>query len=197
MFRRQVLFVVAAGLLLSPSVHSSPSSPVSVSVRIYNAARVAVDTRRAALAVTARTLAASQIRVDWSDCEIGDVCATPPRAGELVVRLVRARRTGTAGAPVVLGEAAIDTTAGAGVLASIYVDRVELMAKLSETDVTPLLGRAIAHEVGHLLLARNAHSARGLMRARWSPIELQRNDVLDWLLTEDDAAAIRRRLQKF
>jgi hypothetical protein len=197
MFRRQVLFAAAAGLLLSPAAHASPASPVGVRVRIYNTAGVAVETRRAALAVTARTLGASRIPVDWSDCDIGDACGTPPRAGELVVRLVRARRTGTAGAPVVLGDAAIDTAAGAGVLASIYTDRVELMARLAGTDVAPLLGRAIAHEIGHLLMASNAHSARGLMRARWSPGELRRNDVLDWLLTDEDAAAIRRRLQTF
>ena len=52
-----------------------------------------------------------------------------------------------------------------GVLATIFVDSVELIASLSEIDATLLLGRAIAHELGHLLLGTNAHSVRGLMRA--------------------------------
>ena len=194
MFTRQALLVVAAGSLLTPVAHSSPAPRAGVSVRIYNTAGVPDETRRAALALASRALGASRISVGWFECGIGDSCGTPPAVGELMVRLLRSPRTMTATAPFVLGEASIDTTARAGVLASIYVDRVELMAGLAEIDPASLLGRAIAHEVGHLLLASNAHGTRGLMRARWSPDDLRRNDALDWVLTDEDAAAIRRRL---
>ena len=34
---------------------------------------------------------------------------------------------------------------------------------------------------------------RGLMRARWSPDELRREEAVDWLLTDEDAATIRGR----
>src|SRR5689334_15085747 len=30
-----------------------------------------------------------------------------------------------------------------------------------------VLGTVLAHEIGHLLLGRNSHSATGIMRARW------------------------------
>ena len=94
---------------------------------------------------------------------------------------------------MVLGEAFVDTGAGAGVLATIYADRVKLMAELSGTDAASLLGRAIAHELGHLLLATNAHSPSGLMRARWTPSDILGNQIADWVLTRKDAEEIRKR----
>ena len=36
-----------------------------------------------------------------------------------------------------------------------------------------ILGHAIAHEVGHVLLGTNGHSVGGLMRARWGRAEWQ------------------------
>lgn len=36
-----------------------------------------------------------------------------------------------------------------------------------------ILGRAMAHEIGHLLLAGAPHSAKGVMRATWSPEDLR------------------------
>ena len=35
------------------------------------------------------------------------------------------------------------------------------------------LGRALAHEIGHYLLGTSRHTARGLMRAHFSPLELR------------------------
>jgi hypothetical protein len=95
----------------------------------------------------------------------------------------------------VLGEAFIDTRERTGVLATVFVDRVEWIAGLSETDAALLLGRAIAHEIGHLLLGTNAHSVSGLMRAQWTPADIRRHASTEWELTRENAAAIWRRLQ--
>jgi hypothetical protein len=97
--------------------------------------------------------------------------------------------------PLVLGEAFIDTRARTGVLATVFPEHVELIAALSETDAALLLGRTIAHELGHLLLGTTAHSVRGLMRAQWTPADVRRHASADWELTTEDATAIRRRLQ--
>ena len=168
MCKRQILIVLAVGAFLPTKAHATPASFLNVNVRVYNTARAPTETRRGALVVASHTLGASRISVDWFDCEVADTCGRPPAAGELVVRLVRAPSAGTPAAPFVLGEAWIDTAVRAGVLASIYIDRVELMATLSETDVVSLLGRALAHEIGHLLMASNTHGPIGLMRAFWS-----------------------------
>ena len=214
---RQLVLIVAGGLLVPPVAESaSPDSPVPVTARLYNAAHVPHVVKDAALRSATDALRAARIDLRWKNCDIADACAMVPAHGELVIRLVRspgqgaartnqsATQTNPIAAPtlsgprtsaVVLGQAFIDTREQAGVLATVFVDHVELIAALSETDAALLLGRAIAHEVGHLLLGTNAHSIRGLMRAQWTAADLRRHASTDWALTTEDAAAIRRRLQ--
>jgi hypothetical protein len=38
----------------------------------------------------------------------------------------------------------------------------------SHTGTAIILGHAMAHELGHLLLGTNSHSSDGLMRAQWN-----------------------------
>ena len=189
MFTRRLVLVFAGGLLVPLTAQSAPP-PATVTARLYNTARVPAEARDAALAIATQAMGAD-IRVSWQKCDLPDTCTLVPAREELIIRLVRSRDT----VSYVLGEASIDTSAGAGVLATIYVDRVERIAALSETDATVLLGRAIAHELGHLLMATNAHSASGLMRAKWTTSDLRRDQMTDWLLTTDDGESIRRRLR--
>ncbi len=93
-----------------------------------------------------------------------------------------------------LGDALIDPQKRTGVLATVYVNRTMRLARDLEIDHYKLLGRAVAHEIGHLLLATNAHAASGLMREIWSRDELLRTRRDDWVLHPFDAAAILRRL---
>jgi hypothetical protein len=59
-----------------------------------------------------------------------------------------------------------------------------------------LLGRALAHEVGHLLLGSAAHGSRGLMRAQWTLEELRRRIDADWLFSGADAVAMQAGLKR-
>ena len=54
-----------------------------------------------------------------------------------------------------------------------------------------LLGRAIAHELGHLLMATSAHSAHGLMRPLWTQSEIRRRARTDWTFRPTEIAAIK------
>jgi hypothetical protein len=49
-------------------------------------------------------------------------------------------------------------------VANVYADRTRELAHGREFEV--ILGRVIAHELGHLLLGKNAHSAAGIMQAQ-------------------------------
>ncbi len=55
-----------------------------------------------------------------------------------------------------------------------------------------LLGRAIAHEVGHLLLPGGRHSPSGLMRAPWVYEELMENRREDWVFSPQDGRQLRQ-----
>jgi hypothetical protein len=73
----------------------------------------------------------------------------------------------------------------------VYVDRAESVARVAGTDPRRVLGLAIAHEIGHVLLNSNTHSAAGLMRADWSRNELRRKDETAWNFLETEAAVVR------
>ena len=194
MYARHLLLALAGGVLVPGTAESSPPVRIEVVARVYNTARVAPLITDVALATATRLMNARAIGVAWRNCDVPNACATVP-AREFVIRLVRSRKTTTDGSPFVLGEASIDASQRAGVLATIYVDRVERMAELSEADSAWLLGRAIAHELGHLLLATNSHSPTGLMRAQWTSQEIRGNLTPDWVFTQKDSEAIRRRLR--
>jgi hypothetical protein len=93
-----------------------------------------------------------------------------------------------------LGCALIDLQHRAGTLATVYPDRINAVASRAGVDAGMLLGRAVAHEIGHLLLGTAHHSAGGLMRALWSDQELQRGLTADWTFAPDDVAQIGRGL---
>ena len=117
------------------------------------------------------------------------------RNGELAIRILRSHVPPGYYETVALGDALIDTSAGAGVLATIYVDRVLWLANEARVDSQTLLGRTIAHELGHLLLATRAHGPVGLMRAFWSQEEIRWSRGRDWTFAPRELAAIRRRAQ--
>jgi hypothetical protein len=179
--------LIAAALVLAAS--SASRAAERLVVRTYVDVNVAPREIAAARTVAAAILKSAHLDTTWRDCTGG--CADPLAPNELVVRLVAAPEEAEAG---VLGASLVDVQAKMGTLATIYADRVESMATRAGSDRPTLLGRAIAHELGHLLLGTSAHAAFGLMRARWSDRELQRNIASDWLLSPREAALVRRGL---
>ena len=61
---------------------------------------------------------------------------------------------------------------GQGCYADLFYVPIQQLQE--ETHATPsvILGHAMAHELGHLLLGTNSHSASGLMRAHWTREDL-------------------------
>jgi len=195
MSTRHVLLVIGICALIPATTASAAVALLDdITVRVYDSAGLAENVKHSAFGIASQTLAAASIGVRWEHCErSGRVCGLPLEAGEFVVRIVRSPAPGWARAPLPLGEAFVDIEARSGVLATIYADRVALLAAAAGIDAATLLGRAIAHEMGHLLLATNAHSAHGLMRPHWSRDDLRRGRGADWVFTREEIAAIRRR----
>jgi hypothetical protein len=117
-------------------------------------------------------------------------CNEAPAKGELVVRMVRGASTN--GTSFALGEAFVDTVKRTGVLATVFVDRIEAFAAQAAGDVVSVVGSVVAHEIGHLLLGTNDHTDEGLMRRTWTLTDLARNRDADWLFTKSDVDRVRR-----
>ena len=171
-----------------------PSPPPLVAVRVADLTGRPISHLKAALTEAGRLIAEAAVRVDWTICDLADLsgpCSSPMARGERVVRIV-AVPSGIISGRVRLGYAVLDATAQTGVLATVYLDPIAKLTSDGPVDEATLLGRAIAHELGHLLLGSNAHSGGGLMRAVWTLDELRRNSQSDWTFSEREAATIRR-----
>jgi hypothetical protein len=176
------------------------SGDASIVVRTYTQAGSATD-MAAARHTASDILGRAGIRVAWLECGApGDgstaapACNEPLRSNELVVRIVPAGSADSQPRAGSLGFAFIDPDAGGGWLATVYADRVATMAQAAGADRAELLGRAMAHEIGHLLIGSNAHARHGLMRASWSGADLRRNRATEWLFGGSEREVMRKRI---
>jgi hypothetical protein len=69
-------------------------------------------------------------------------------------------------APGVLGVALPFARTGAHV--TVFLDRVEEVARSTSAAPYVILGHAMTHEIGHVLLRSSDHAAAGLMQAQWN-----------------------------
>lgn len=65
----------------------------------------------------------------------------------------------------IIGSARLPVDDSFGEVADVYADHARGLWHGKEFDV--MLGRIIAHELGHLLLGKTEHSGVGIMKARW------------------------------
>jgi hypothetical protein len=192
--RHAALFVVLS-LCAPPVTDGAVTGWTDVVVRVYDANGVIPGTNRAALEYARKTLEAASIDVIWRMCATPRVCNAPMAPGELAIRIVRSPEPRRYDGWLPLGDAMLEPRSGTGVLATIYMDRVERLAREAGTDGRLLLGRTIAHELGHLLLATTNHGPVGLMRAFWSHEEVRRGHPRDWNFAPGELAAMRRRAE--
>jgi len=191
-----VAVFVALLLICTPSPTSGAVTAwTDVVVRVYDANGVLAGTNRQALDLARKTLEAASVDVIWRMCPASPACDAPMARGELAIRIVRAPTPLHETPTLPLGDALIDTRTGTGVLATVYVDRIVRLAANAGVDGGALLGHAIAHELGHLLLSTTTHGPVGLMRAYWSQEEVRRGQPRDWSFAPTELAAIRRRAE--
>jgi hypothetical protein len=114
-----------------------------------------------------------------------------PAIPEVIVRIVTSQPELMPGS---LGFSLVDVELGSGTLATVFADRVADLARLAGTDAGRLFGRAIAHEIAHLLLGTTRHADSGLMRGTWTTGELRRDRPRDWILMSGDIVRMRRGL---
>ena len=166
--------------LLAGSASGKPGCAVApeqtLLVRVYDKAQVRGAVLEYATMETARLFRAAGIRISWEhlsaespDDEGTDLTAAALRQPDvrpyLVIRLIP--RTPTTVFPDALGYSLPFAHRGAHVL--IFYDRVEALTQRGNAAGYVILGHAMAHELGHVLLGSTEHTSGGLMHARWTP----------------------------
>jgi len=183
--------VAAVALIAGFAGVAHASSDAPLVVRVYDSSAANAKLRAAAILTAAAITAEAGFIIEWTDCgpaSLASACVDLRGPHDLIVRIMPVSASAPPGlllrnqsrAP--LGFAVVDPVVGAGAIAMVYLDRILLMAQRTSVDPGRLLGRAIAHEIGHLLIGTTKHSAAGLMREVWTDQELMRNRPEDWTL---------------
>jgi len=184
--------------LLAAAVPIAAPLSQRIVVRLYNLYGVADAELGQAETSAAAVLKTAGVDIVWRECVVkgrapraNDGCADVLGSNEVIVRVlttpaaIRGRE--------LLGYSYVDGAAGRGVLSAVFADRVlRMAAQVDHSDERGrLMGRAIAHEIGHLLLGSTTHSSGGLMRARWLLREVEQNLVRDWRFSDAEASSMR------
>lgn len=118
------------------------------------------------------------IETVWRHCPVPGEQLTPAddchsTVGALVLRILpQAMAERMARDNASLGFAQNGDAATPGFVASVFYHRVESLSVELGCARAVILGYAMAHEIGHLLLGTSSHSPQGIMRARWTEKEL-------------------------
>jgi hypothetical protein len=172
----------------------------TIFIRSYNNCGVPVADLAVAREHAQAVLQQAGLNIVWADCSVGDRSQPPdaaprcqePVGGDILLRLQKiGDRQADRSRIVSMGFSLVRTGSAMPFLSTVYVDRVGSVARGAGTDPRRVLGLAIAHEVGHVLLNSNTHSAAGLMRAGWSRRELRGNDAAAWHFLDTEAAHVR------
>jgi hypothetical protein len=197
---RNLTLLVAAAVACTEGAAAQQVQPSQVvTLRIVDNAGVPKATLAEAKTEVARILALSGIRTVWIESP-GAAEAAPQRTTFLFTVL---NRETSKWLPHTAG--ALGTTPGAeqanrGHVAYILYDQVENVSLTRGTSLTPgvprLLAYAIVHELGHLILPVDAHSASGIMKPLWDVDEFNQMSLGLLSFTPQQAEHIRMELAR-
>ena len=179
-------------------------------VRVYNYAEASQRTLARAEIEAGRIIGAAGVPTVWLDCpafpaesrpaaeQADRDCSGLVSGATLILRILpRSTPANAAFRETIFG------FADGSVLASVFYGRVEHFARDVDRDATEIpviLGDAMAHEIGHLLLGPS-HSKTGIMCGQWDRNHLQRalrgRQVFNPEQIERIQAEVLRRTQGF
>jgi hypothetical protein len=195
-----LLTLTAIATVTAPLAAASATEAI-VTVRTYNYAQVSEEDVVRARNEATRIFRNAGIALEWVVCRvpgnsIGAACTEQFVEGhDFMLRLTEdTREPETAPRQRALGASILDRDRRTGVLMTLDMSPIRTIAARSSNDMPTLLGRAIAHEVGHLLLGTAEHADTGLMRAFWSHDELRGAKPAHWGFSSREAARMREGL---
>ena len=93
------------------------------------------------------------------------------------------------------GEAGGEAILGARII-NVFWDLAQSEAQRNAVPLPDMMGLIIAHEIGHLLLGPDSHSAAGIMTARWKSRDLIAICQGGWTFTRQECGRIQAEVKK-
>jgi hypothetical protein len=175
-----------------------------ITVLVYNNAPAPGDLLAAAKREADRIFSRAGVRVNWFDCSEGrpdvrGVCHEGWGDTNIGLRVVATPVAKPRRSPHVIDhrqEEPLGFVVFPG-LASVYYDyRARFAGDELALGLPMILGCAIAHELGHLLLGPNRHSDEGIMQPEWSPRQFRLARMRELSFTQEESCVIRTAARK-
>lgn len=188
----------AFGYTFSQSKFSAPVPTTTFTVLVNNYSQASASVLVRAEREADRIFGGAGISAVWLNCSAGQStvdtqksCHKPVEATDVRLRILPA--------PVL--NKLQDTVFGFAVhpvLASVYYEYVVRLAKTDEAEfeLPIILGCAIAHEIGHLLLGSNSHFGIGIMQSKWEREQLRHAMMGTLAFTSEQSKVLRAEVQR-
>lgn len=173
-----------------------------ITVLVANRAGIPADTIAKMQSEAGWVLSKAGVPTEWVDCPSSTESAEAksPCAGQLggtrfLVRLTHDHipHHGSA-SDMALGFSHV--TSDGGTYATLLMDLIEELADHQElVSRGQILGHAVAHEIGHLIMGLNSHSSHGLMRSGWKAKELHDMAERHLLFSKQEGERMRIRIR--
>ena len=182
------------GFTLPGATFAAEGDPFpTITIQVYNYSQASPALLTRAEREAGRILGEAGLRTVWLECLVGPStitpkgrCQKPLEATDLRLRVLSAAIENRF-QPTVFGFTIHPA------FASVYYEHALRRAKSehAESQTPTILGGVIAHELGHLLLGRGAHSLDGIMHTRWGSPEIVRSLQRQMLFTKQQSERIR------
>ena len=178
---------------------SNARDTLRITVHVYNYVQVPRTVIAGAQTEAASVLSSAGLEAIWLDCtKHGDSSSPDPagsmRSGNLnfVMNIVnRLEESYPWVHRAALGFSVIPADGEFGSTSYVSLPRVRALAAPGHVSEAKLLGLAMAHELGHLLLGTADHSYRGIMRAFWPARYFENFDASEFLFTNNQVKRLR------
>jgi hypothetical protein len=187
--------------LLSTAALGQEPQHLEVMIVVYDSAQIGVKTLDRTEGIAGTILQTAGVQSEWNTGSVEELrnmgtdftaysradCEERPSSAVLRVQILARAPSGVA--VHALGFSL--PCARVGVQVTIYADRAADVSESGGPTFGRVLGYAIAHELGHVLLHSDAHDAEGLMKAIWSKRDWQRAAVSIMPFSATDVQRIR------
>jgi hypothetical protein len=180
--------------MAAPAAAGDEPTVTRLVLRVYNVYGLPEKELETARTTVRDVFEQAGIDTTWRNCLStgADPCGERLSANEIVVRLIRAPYDPRRWSPdLTLGYSSVQPDVTRGSFTTVYPDRVDTMAQRYGRDRGLLIGWAIGHELGHLLLGTTTHPDSGLMRARWSGRPMFAPEAGDWVFLPGETQQLR------
>ncbi len=189
-----VMALLFGGTVVSRAGQPAEGAVPEVIVHMVDDGLLVGSVRVRAKAIATAILASAGVRLRWEKSNVAPMvpirtCGAGGIATTITVRFVKnADPTASHGALAAATPFAQD---GVGIF--VFYDRLQPMFDLLKQPEY-LLGHVLAHEIGHQLMGTDSHSETGLMKARWSAMDIYGMPAGRMKFTPEFAQMIRRNL---